>query len=106
MEPTLKKVRIVTMSDTHDMHHKIPIDKLPPGDIFIHGGDFTKISSGPEHARFIQFLKMLPYKHKIVIAGNHDYGLDKVRYEASLKKKHESFMVDPVNPDEEIKKLK
>jgi predicted phosphodiesterase len=47
-----KKVRIVTMSDTHDVHFRIDIKSLPPADIFIHGGDFTKFSTAPELARF------------------------------------------------------
>ena len=65
------------MSDTHDLHHKIDIASLPKADIFIHAGDFTKMSMEAELDRFRQFLKMLPYKHKIVIAGNHDFALDK-----------------------------
>lgn len=39
-----KKVRILTMSDTHDLHFRIDIINLPPTDIFIHAGDFTKFS--------------------------------------------------------------
>lgn len=39
-----KKIRIVAMSDTHDAHEKIDIDKLPDADIFIHAGDFTQNS--------------------------------------------------------------
>lgn len=39
-----QKLRILAMSDTHDLHHKININQLPPADIFIHSGDFTKIS--------------------------------------------------------------
>lgn len=35
------------MSDTHDLHHKINLEELPQGDIFIHSGDFTKYSRGP-----------------------------------------------------------
>ena len=34
-------ITIVTMSDTHDLHYKICAKELPPGDIFIHAGDFT-----------------------------------------------------------------
>ena len=41
-----KKVTILAMSDTHDLHHKIKIDQLPKADIFIHAGDFTKFSTG------------------------------------------------------------
>jgi predicted phosphodiesterase len=65
------------MSDTHDLHHKINVKDLPNADIFIHCGDFTKASSIGELARFRQFLTILPYKHKIVVAGNHDFNLDK-----------------------------
>ena len=39
-----KTFKVVTMSDTHDNHHKINMQALPPGDIFIHAGDFTKYS--------------------------------------------------------------
>ena len=40
-----KYIRIVAMSDTHDLHFKIYPDTLPKGDIFIHAGDFTKFST-------------------------------------------------------------
>lgn len=52
MEDTKKKVRVVTMSDTHDLHFRVDLQKLPPGDIFIHAGDFTKISTEAELLRF------------------------------------------------------
>ena len=70
------------MSDTHDLHFKIDIENLPSADIFIHAGDFTKYSTYQELYRFREFLKLLPYKHKIVIAGNHDFALDRERYES------------------------
>jgi 3',5'-cyclic AMP phosphodiesterase CpdA len=57
------------------------MDELPEADIFIHAGDFTKYSRKSELERFKNFLRKLPYKHKIVIAGNHDFALDKERYE-------------------------
>jgi len=47
MEKEKKIVRIVAMSDTHDLHFRIDIKSLPPADIFIHGGDFTKFSTPP-----------------------------------------------------------
>lgn len=46
---------------------------------------------------------MLPYKHKVVIAGNHDFALDKESYQAGLKKKH---MGEELDTDEEIRKMK
>jgi 3',5'-cyclic AMP phosphodiesterase CpdA len=69
-------MKIVAMSDSHDLHGRIDINKLPPGDIFIHAGDFTQYSYRGEMDRFREFIKQLPYKHKIVIAGNHDFVLD------------------------------
>jgi hypothetical protein len=45
MQGEKRKVRILAMSDTHDMHFRIDIATLPPADIFIHSGDFTKASS-------------------------------------------------------------
>jgi predicted phosphodiesterase len=68
------------MSDTHDTHHKINIQDMPKGDIFIHSGDFTK-RSAPD------------YKHKIVIAGNHDFTLDKA-YVAVKQNKGELVKVN------------
>ena len=65
------------MSDTHDRHASIKPMFLPDADIFIHAGDFTKFSMPEELERFREFLTRLPYKHKIVIAGNHDFALDR-----------------------------
>jgi predicted phosphodiesterase len=39
-----KALKIIVMSDTHSLHNEISISKMPKGDIFIHSGDFTKIS--------------------------------------------------------------
>lgn len=72
-----KTIRIFATSDTHDNHHKFDFKNLPEADIFIHAGDFTKFSRRSELEDFRKFLKLLPYKHKIVIAGNHDFALDK-----------------------------
>lgn len=72
-----RTVRIFATSDTHDKHYKFDFQNLPKADIFIHAGDFTKFSRRSELQDFRKFLKLLPYKHKIVIAGNHDFALDK-----------------------------
>jgi hypothetical protein len=38
---------------------------------------------------------MIPYKHKIVIAGNHDFALDKETYNEKLKNtKHKGEALD------------
>lgn len=62
-------MRIVCISDTHERHDELV---LPAGDILVHAGDFT--FRGDRHAveDFNAWLGTLPFKHKIVIAGNHE----------------------------------
>jgi len=75
-----RKVRFVIVSDTHNEIEKV---KIPEGDVFIHCGDATKwYNSNSDIQRFNEFLGKLPHAHKIVIAGNHDYGL----YESDVSK--------------------
>ena len=54
---------------------------LPKGDVIIHAGDFTSIGGIKEVKDFRDWFGSLPYKYKIVIAGNHDLSLDKGWYE-------------------------
>ena len=78
-----KEIKIVIISDTHNSLNKITI---PQGDILIHCGDFTTTSHPPEYELFLTFLKSATsFKHKIVIAGNHDLFLDPSFYESNLK---------------------
>eukprot|EP00808_Paulinella_micropora_P026684 g29923.t1 len=44
-------VRLVVVSDTHNMHEDIPI---PAGDIFIHCGDFTSSGQTAEVLHFVE----------------------------------------------------
>lgn len=68
-------LRVVCMSDTHSLTPYIKFD-IPPGDIFIHAGDFTKCGSLQEVVEFNNWLGHLEHKHKIVIAGNHELSFD------------------------------
>lgn len=63
-------MRIVCLSDTHGMHAQL---KVPDGDILLHAGDFTNIGSMVEFIDFNNWLRSLPHKHKVFIAGNHDF---------------------------------
>lgn len=63
-------MKIVCVSDTHGSHHKMDI---PEGDILIHAGDFSSRGKPKEIIHFNNWLGRLPHRHKVVIAGNHDF---------------------------------
>jgi len=63
-------VRIVACSDTHNRHNEVVV---PPGDVFVHTGDFCGRGTLDEVRLFGAWLAELPHRHKIVIAGNHDW---------------------------------
>lgn len=67
-------MRLVLISDTHNEHDLIDI---PDGDILIHAGDFTERGSIEEVEVFNEFLGSLPHKHKLVIAGNHEFAFER-----------------------------
>lgn len=67
-------LRFVVISDTHNR-----IDSgfvLPEGDILIHCGDLTMKGGTDEIHSFISCLTNWRFRHKIVIAGNHDFTFD------------------------------
>lgn len=66
-------MRFVCTSDTHTRHSSLPV---PEGDVFIHAGDFTSRGELKDVARFNGFLNGLSHRHKIVIAGNHDFAFE------------------------------
>lgn len=62
--------RIIALSDTHGYHDHV---RVPPGDILIHSGDFTKADQGRgEFRAFLQWLERQPCARKVLISGNHD----------------------------------
>ena len=58
------------ISDTHGKRDYI---QVPDGDILIHAGDITSRGETWQVEKFNHWLGKLPHKHKIVIAGNHDF---------------------------------
>jgi len=68
-----KALRLVCIGDTHGFHRKLI---LPPGDILIHAGDFDG-RSVEEVDDFNAWLGTLPFRHKLVVAGNHDLLFDR-----------------------------
>ena len=66
-------MRVVCISDTHLMHMRYPIS-IPDGDVLIHAGDATFRGTREEVIEFAKWFGALPHKHKIFVAGNHDFG--------------------------------
>ena len=66
-------MRIVAISDTHNLHDEISI---PDGDVLIHAGDFTERGTLEEFLEFERFFRKLPHEHKLIVAGNHDFYLE------------------------------
>lgn len=67
-------MKIVCISDTHNLHRAMLI---PDGDVLIHAGDITVAGDAREVADFNTWLGTLPHKHKVVVAGNHDFCFEK-----------------------------
>lgn len=67
-------MKFVAISDTHCRHLNL---KLPKGDVLLHAGDISYKGQKNEIADFLQWFSKLPYKHKIFIAGNHDFYFEK-----------------------------
>jgi len=67
-------MRLVCLSDTHNLHERLSV---PDGDVLLHAGDFTARGTEREVAAFGAFLARLPHRHKVVVAGNHDFLFEK-----------------------------
>ncbi len=69
-------VKICATSDTHTLHRKILV---PECDLFIHAGDITDKGELTTIWDFMSWLREIPAKHKVFIAGNHDKCFQKDR---------------------------
>lgn len=62
--------KIVCVSDTHNCNQEIIV---PEGDILIHSGDAAINGTQAEIEAFLKWFSALPHRHKIFVAGNHDW---------------------------------
>lgn len=62
--------KIVCLSDTHNRHEQI---EVPGSDILIHAGDATIRGTIDEIILFNEWFAAFPHRHKIFVAGNHDW---------------------------------
>ena len=71
--------RLVCVSDTHGRTRDLVV---PDGDILLHAGDLTGRGRIKEIRGAHAWLASLPHRHKIVVAGNHDFGFERTPDEA------------------------
>ena len=69
-----KKLIFDLLSDTHNQHGKF---ECKGGDFLLHSGDVSSRGSDQEILNFLLWMEIQPYKHKIVIPGNHDWSFEK-----------------------------
>ncbi len=84
-------MRIVCVSDTHGFHRRT---EVPSGDVLVHAGDLTKHGSLEDVEFFNDWLGSLPHKHKVVIAGNHDFCFQQQPAEARARITHATYLED------------
>ncbi|HVK86402.1 MAG TPA: metallophosphatase domain-containing protein [Kofleriaceae bacterium] len=63
-------MRIVAVADTHTFTDDLVV---PDGDVFIHAGDICRGGDLDELRGAAEWMAGLPHRHKIVVAGNHDW---------------------------------
>lgn len=63
-------MRIVAISDTHGQHEHL---QVPEGDLLIFAGDCSSRGYLQEITSFLQWFSNHPHRHKVMIAGNHDF---------------------------------
>ncbi len=76
-------MRIICISDTHNIHDDLTEDLLALGGdnektIIIHAGDISGKGRPPEIIAFLEWFGSLPFKYKVFIAGNHDFGFEMI----------------------------
>lgn len=62
--------KFVCISDTHRKHFDL---KMPEGDILLCAGDISSQGEVNTLASLNHWASTLPYKHKVLISGNHDF---------------------------------
>ena len=71
-----ESIRIVCISDTHNLTDREDFPDIPDGDILIHTGDFTICGKENDVIKFNDWIGTLPHEYKVVIAGNHEQTFD------------------------------
>jgi predicted phosphohydrolase len=94
-------VLVAAISDTQSKHHELEMKGFT-GDILLHTGDLTQHGTKQELRAAIEWLGGLSFTYKVVIAGNHDIGLDKNCHYRSAMSKRVGTYATPEETDELI----
>ena len=84
-------MRIVCLSDTHSLHDRIAV---PEGDLLLHAGDATMRGTGAEVAAFLDWLADQPHRHKVLVAGNHDFLFEREPEAARARVRNAVYLED------------
>lgn len=84
-------MKIVAVSDTHFMHDRV---EIPEGDLLVHCGDALGHGTLEELEALDRFLGTLPHRHKILIAGNHDWCFENAPEEARKRVTNATYLQD------------
>ena len=76
-------INLTFISDTHGSHNNKKL-VISGGDIIVHCGDVSKMGRQEEIEDFADWFSSLPYKHKIMTPGNHDFMFEK-NYETAKR---------------------
>lgn len=63
-------MKFIALSDTHGQHADIT---LPDGDVLLHAGDLSRRGTENQVKDFLHWFGAQKHRHKIFIAGNHDF---------------------------------
>lgn len=84
-------MKIVCISDTHGMHRQITV---PDGDLLIHAGDSLGQGTLEDLEDLDDWFASLPHRHKILIAGNHDWCFQDEPDDARRLLRHAHYLQD------------
>ena len=91
-------MKIVCFSDTHGLHRNLKLNKWfqnNPATILIFAGDY-QCNSQDTGEDFIDWISELPYKHKIITAGNHDNNFEIIKNECEKYKNIYYLVHNPI----------
>ena len=83
-------MRIVAVADAHccerDLGH------VPDGDVFVHAGDLLRAGSTDELKVVAEWLRELPFRWKVLVAGNSDWCFVMMRAGFTVAYHRQNFM--------------